>query len=396
MSGKVSKIVLAAIIVLYAKVSFAGPYMNSAHGSETYGVDRTSTSQYTQGHCGHCHEQHSSIAGVEPAPAPPLGTVPDDYLLFRTNFTSQTDNFCYDCHVVSGGYQAGGITINRSYSYNFGGDTSAGTYDADIAEAFSHTATAGSSHYLPSIQSQILGQTLQDADGNTWSLPADLNPCDACHNPHIVQRNYPVSEVGGLLATAVTRPSDPDNLWGDAATERMDQLVGYYQQPYWFGSETTYEPNNAATSDAAKTPDYTRLCSDCHNSYNTIYSENPRLPRGPRNILQIDWGPVDTTVTADAHGDFPGAPDTLQQPFADARIAQGNLVLSCLDCHEPHGSATNIYLIRASVNGGAVSLTDETDAQWLSFCQNTCHSPTHDNRNGCASCHYHGADRGGF
>jgi hypothetical protein len=162
-------------VLFVAGRAYAGAYTDSAHGSETYGVDRTSTSQYTQGHCGHCHEQHASIAGVEPAPARPFGDPPDEYLLFNTNFTDQSTNFCYECHVDSGGYQVGNIAINRSYSYNFGGHTAAGSYDADIEEAFSHTTTAGSSHYLPSIQSQILGQTLQDADGNTWSLPALTN-----------------------------------------------------------------------------------------------------------------------------------------------------------------------------------------------------------------------------
>jgi hypothetical protein len=386
---------ISLVALLAWGIAYAGTYADSAHGHTTYGVDRTSTSQYTQGHCGHCHEQHASIAGVEPEPARPFGDPPDEYLLFNTNFTDQSTNFCYECHVDSGGYQAGNI-INRSYSYNFGGNTSAGSYDMDIEEAFGHTTPgSGSSHYLPDFVSQILGQTLRDADGNTWSLPADINPCDACHNPHIVQRNYPVSEVGGLLATAVTRPSDPDNLWGDDATERMDQ-VGDYQAPYWYSSTTNYEPGNNAVEDGSNLPDYVRLCSDCHNQYNTIYSENPRLPRGPRNILKIEWGPADTSVTADAHGEYNGSPSKLIEPYNSFNIATGHVTLGCLDCHEPHGSPTNIYLLRTSVNGKDVSVDAETDANWLNFCQNSCHGSRHDSKSGCPTCHRHGYGRGGF
>jgi hypothetical protein len=382
---------ISLVALLAWGIAYAGTYADSAHGHTTYGVDRTSTSQYTQGHCGHCHEQHASIAGVEPAPARPFGDPPDEYLLFNTNFTDQSTNFCYECHVDSGGYQAGNI-INRSYSYNFGGNTSAGSYDMDIEEAFGHTTPgSGSSHYLPDFVSQILGQTLRDADGNTWSLPADINPCDACHNPHIVQRNYPVSEVGGLLATAVTRPSDPDNLWGDDASERMTSEAAY-QAPYWWASTTTYEPANNGVQDGSNVPNYIRLCTDCHNTYNTIYSTNPCLPNGPRNLTSINYT-VDFNPAAkpDMHGRRVGSPSKLQAPFA----GKSGLVLNCTDCHEPHGS-DNIYLIRTSWNGVSVSVTGEGDAQWKGICYYRCHDRKHAGREGCSTCHRHGFALGTF
>jgi len=46
----------------------ANEYTNSTYGNTTSGVDRTSTNQYAASNCAHCHEQHASIGGAEPAP----------------------------------------------------------------------------------------------------------------------------------------------------------------------------------------------------------------------------------------------------------------------------------------------------------------------------------------
>jgi len=377
----------AIALCALAATAWAGPYTDSAHGDATIGVLRTSVTQYTRGHCAHCHEQHSSIGGTEPSPT----GGPDPYLLYETNHVSQTENVCFTCHTGVGGNQVGGISINRSYTYNFGGDTSPGSYDTDIAEAFSHTA-AGSSHHLDSIVSQVLGKTMYDADNNPWSLPADINPCAACHNPHLVKRNYPVSIVGGLLGTAVTRPSDPDNLFGDDESERASH-EGDYHAPYWYNRTDSYEPANNNIQDGSNLPDYNRLCTDCHNDYNTIYSENPRLPNGPRNLRKLIWTDTTGSVTADSHGEVAGTPSKLQPPYSSVG---SNLTLGCLDCHEPHGTPYNIYLLRSSVNGKTVTVSEETDAAWLSFCQSSCHGKRHDTKLGCPNCHYHGAQRGGF
>jgi hypothetical protein len=387
-----ARIILALGLALaFAGLSHAGPYLDSAHGDQSTGVLRTSTPQYCRGNCAHCHEQHASLDGSEPNPR----GGPNLYLLFEENAAGQTDNFCFECHVSAGGMQSGGVPPNRSYSYTFGGHTSAGSYDTNIQDAFSHT-NSGSSHYLPSIVSQVLGRTMYDAQNIPWSLPADLNPCDACHNPHLAQDNSPVSLSGGVLNTAVSRPSDHGSLLGDAADERAS-AAGDYQAPFWFGRTDRFEPANDSVQDGSNLPDYNRLCTDCHNQYNTIYSENPRLPGTPRNLRKINWTPVDGVVTADAHGAYDGTPNRIQPPYSDN---VSNITLGCLDCHEPHGSTTNIYLIRTSVNGAAVSLTAETDAQWLDFCQASCHGSRHgsrhDNKRGCPNCHYHGASRGGF
>jgi len=73
-----------------APAAHAGCYLMSAHGSESYGVDRTSVTAYCQGHCGHCHEQHASIDGSEPAPG---SGSPSSFGLFAGSFTDQATVF---------------------------------------------------------------------------------------------------------------------------------------------------------------------------------------------------------------------------------------------------------------------------------------------------------------
>jgi predicted CXXCH cytochrome family protein len=377
---------LCFLLLPYRPV-LAGDYLNAAHGSSSYGVNRSSTATlgYAQGNCAHCHEQHASIGGEEPVP---VGGEASDYLLFDTNQTSQTENFCFDCH------QNGGISLNKSYSYNFGGYTSVGSYDSNIKDSFSHAiAGPGSSHHLPDFVSQVLGQPMQNADGVAWSLPADINPCDACHNPHLAQRN--VNSPYDATKSAISRPSDHDNRWGDDAAERMNAAYSDYLSPYWWGS-TNYEPDNSATSDGSNLPNYVRLCTDCHNDYNTINSTNPRLPGSPRNINKISWKSVG--VTPDAHGELDGI--TIGGALLPPYTSGPNMTLCCTDCHEPHGSPNNIYLLRSSINKAAISVPDTSDASWQSFCFTVCHTDRVDHHDledkKCVECHYHGKGPGGF
>jgi hypothetical protein len=381
---------LCFLLLPYRPV-LAGDYLNSAHGNSAYGVERTSTSTlgYAQGNCAHCHEQHASIGGEEPVPA---GGEASDYLLFNSNHISQTENFCFDCH-QSGGYQTGGISINKSYSYNFGGRTAGGSYDSTIEDSFSHAeATSGSSHYLPDFITQVLGKTMKNADGVSWSLPAGINPCNACHNPHLAQRN--VNSPYDATQSAISRPSDHNNRFGDDVSERMNAAYSDYLSPYWWGS-TNHEPANNPTSDGSNLPNYVRLCTDCHNDYNTINSTNPRLPGSPRAIRKLSWKTSSAFVTADGHGELDGATII----YARAPYTSGsNMTLCCTDCHEPHGSKNNIVLIRSSVNTAAISVPNESDAGWASLCFSACHSrASHSsNKANCRHCHYHGGGRGGF
>ena len=249
------------------------PYLNSsAHGNTSYGVNRTglSTFGYSIGNCVHCHEQHASINGAEPFPNTGNASGPERFLLFDQKHTSQTVTFCFDCHTSAGSYQTGGISINRSYSYNFGGNTTFGTYDSDILSAFSHTAS-GSSHWLSDIQSFAFGQPHKTASNVVWTLDADLHPCDACHNPHRSRRNY--NTPYDASKSAIVRPSAHNTIWGDANGERMNNYT--YKSPYW-SNITSYEPANDLTSNGSNQPDYAAFSTDCHNRNNPITTSNPQ------------------------------------------------------------------------------------------------------------------------
>ena len=384
------------LFLLFPATGNAGSYLDSAHGDTSYGVLRsTISSSYVQGNCGHCHEQH--VAGKEG-------------LLFATSFdaTATTnpytadDNVCFQCHRATGSVQSGGGITNENYSATFGGATAA---TSGIMEAFNQS---GSYHNLYDLQRYITGAS---GTKSFASFPSWYNPCSGCHNVHIAKANK--RSTSDPTETAISKPSDHENLWGDSGgTEVMTTYVtsGYtYQPPYYSGGNL--EPDglsSVATTQAGKTPNYNAFCIDCHNSTNTIYSTELG-----RNLRTFDW-------TLELHGEGLASDwamrAEMKAPYTDSSL--GDYVLSCLDCHEPHGSS-NIYLIRPNINAGAVSLSAD-----CSDCDNLCsrcHMAAddlrtfhHQVRSGfacddchvsidraagihpCTNCHYHGSSGGGY
>lgn len=365
--NNIKKIILLFIAVLFIGSSdgYAGEYTSSAHGTQNdaiTGVNRLNA--YTDGHCAHCHEQHSSIDGTEPDPT----GGPDDYLLFDTSHTNQTANFCFDCHVDMLSQQAGvsGHLENYSYTYR------AGNYNDgidDIKEAFSST----SSHNLDSIVTFISGKW-------GWEYTADSNPCCGCHNPHAAQgdpaggssakssstRGYPVSKPS-LHSTLTSW-----GLWGDASGEKMSDYTSYYQAPYRPGN-TTYEPDGSSTTNGSNLTDFVTFCQDCHSS---------NMVGVPYNLSHtpIDWATLGTGEGGgDKHGkkvatqDGSGSYVNLVDPYSSAWGSSSGLVLACTDCHEPHG-ASSVMLIRKEVNGDDLSddITTMNTTAWVNLCSK-CH-----------------------
>ncbi|WP_158025389.1 hypothetical protein, partial [Desulfurobacterium indicum] len=148
--------------------------------------------------------------------------------------------------------------------------------------------------------------------------------------------------------------------------------------------------------------DYISYCTDCHNTVNTIYSTtiqhfdpNTGTVTTGGNLYKIDW----FSATGDKHG-FRIAdsnttlsdPNTasLQAPYNNTSLAVNangaGFVLSCMDCHEAHGSK-NLYLIREEVNGK--ELVDGI-ASTLGY--NTTISTPNDIWKLCMNCHQHDPD----
>jgi len=314
-----SVFVVAGIFVLlfpYPYMATAG-YADSAHGNTSYGVDRSGTA-YAIGSCAHCHDTFDeSICGVN--------------VLMLFDLSNQ--DFCFGCHDNTTDPSDRAI-VNRSYSYRAGGYTTDPV--DDVEEAFS----LASSHDLDDIKTFINGK---------WGYTANANPCTACHNQHLAQgdpENAPNDAKSDTTrGWPISRPSAHNvgtwPLWGDDSPERMSAYTSDYQAPYRVAA-TSYEPDGSTTTDGSNLTDFNSFCTDCHNTTDTIYSTTLG-----RDLRQIDW---DNEIHGKGDADEKLCGDN-PYPSGDSGLGK---VLSCLDCHEAHGSP-NVTLIRKRVNASTVS-----------------------------------------
>jgi hypothetical protein len=356
-------------------------YTDSAHGSASHGVNRPSKGDAT-GDCVHCHETSD----------PPVCSGNPYMLFYGTQL--ECDQVCFECH--SDTYASEQQVTNYPYSILFGGFST--LHFPSIKHQFcapqARHANGGSNHNLVEIWSIIKD------DGNDWGFGANPNPCGACHNPHLSQKsgNTPYSPPYDPSKSALTRPSErhnnPGNLWGDDPSERMNvyaaSVGGYYQAPYYGDtSGTQYEPSGAATpSDGSNLPDYVTFCMDCHQ-----YAQYD--PESGEDVKAIKWGPPwSTAETSDMHGAAPAntrdgfsigcmaSEGPLRPPYDTYEPNESNYVLSCLDCHEPHGTYQRPYLIRVEINGELVA-----DGTYVEICER-CHDMNHPYAS-CNACHGH-------
>jgi hypothetical protein len=290
-------------------------------------------------------------------------------LFAPNNPTSQTDNFCFQCH-------QGESTVQQVTNYDYGSTFGGGTADfTNIYDAFN---SLGSSHDLAAVQSHALSKW-----GVEWMTP-DTNACLVCHDPHLSQKNFPVQANGwGGVNTAVRRGNDvvpyPGNIWGDQPladsgfSEMMSDWTSEYQAPYYGDTsdpewELSYEPDGSMSAPTngwgSNLPNFVTACAQtCH-----------------RKAVSGLTDPVNWTTTRTSS--WPGNPDQhgrylgngsdygeLKPPYNNQPESY-NHVLSCTDCHEPHGS-TNPGLLRTTVNG--VSGLSVSGTQWYYWCQ-ACHT----------------------
>jgi hypothetical protein len=385
--------------IFYPEKANSGPYLNSAHGSSSNGVNRTATKDlgYSKGNCAHCHEQHASIGGSEPNPT----GGPSKFCLLADNFSgvtskpySQSDSVCFYCHFGSGTFQSPAF-YNYSYSITFGGNPD--ITPNNIFDAFNSTSYHN------------LNDVLNFAK-NKWSstFTADSNPCSACHNVHIAKRSCgkPNGSYDSTLS-AISKPSDHGNLWGDEASERMMAGVGAdtYRAPFYVGANpalpaTSHEPDGQSRtidSDEVKgstTPDYNTFCLDCHHEAIGAIGAIPWNP-GDVNFDRLAMHGKKDATNSWGWAVSQRPPYTLDGTSGTAEDLTKNFVLSCLDCHEPHGSQTpnGEYLLRTTVNGVS-GITYAGAGQYYYLCY-ACHDNIigpHFGANiatNCRGCHRH-------
>ncbi len=338
------------VFLILASLCHAGPYRDSAHGDTDEGVHRlvpgvSSPGPYITGNCAHCHEQHASMGGQEPVPQ---NSGPSPFALFAPPFDSgrrfapyqAEDVFCFYCHSGASSLQrSASLMENYDYSRNFGGLTGGPN---NIIEAFNQPLAGLSASY----------HNLYDIWNHSQRFnffKASSTPCSACHNAHRARQNREHPQNPDF--TAISLPTDHESLWGDDAAETMATYNGEYEHPLYAGPSGGREPAGvgAALADGSQVPDYNRFCLDCHAEQ--VYSSTLS-----RQIPRIDWSTTggDTYSAGDKHGRNTYTTEILvQAPYDSAMGINRGFVLSCLDCHEPHG-APNAYLIRRGANGSAL------------------------------------------
>jgi len=375
-------VAVSLVVFTYSDVIayYGAKYTESAHGDSTSGVNRSTLSGYSIGNCAHCHEQHASIEGSS-------HTAYDFELFAANNPTSQTANFCFQCH-------KDGSVQNDTYSKNFGGGTADSDFNS-IYEAFNPpTGATKSSHNLADVQSHAIGRSI--------GFTSNTNACVVCHDPHTAQDNHPVTASGhGGVYSALRRPLDyfgtdsagePRNVWGDddstgGYNERMIDYTAKYTAPYYKGG-TNHEPANNTTDDGSNLPNFYNFCvNNCHTRSGVSSTEHGTL-------TQIDW-----STTGDMHGKHHDSSSGWGYTIAPYGSESTNYVMACTDCHEPHGSE-NEWLLRTCVNGkDNISVT--SSGWWMDFCT-ACHVITmgggwhQSGTQKCSNCHTHSWSVGYF
>jgi predicted CXXCH cytochrome family protein len=431
----VAALLVAALTLARAADTLRKYSSDSAHGSATSGVHRTSLPEspsqaYATGNCAHCHEQHASVNDSEPTPAGGSGY----YAVFKSGL-GNSDNFCFGCHTTSGGQQA---VTNYNYSRRFGGH--AGSTVASIRDAFPTApgalGSAPSGHNLASIATWAY---VINSSSNPWGWVKDgstntTNPCLACHDVHrSMQTSGPPSwdsSKANLILPQAHNRAYADNLyghlWGDENEQRSitriiptgtvpasvyerqsDLAANWPASP----SETrAYQSPNSllggyedgGTGDGSSQPNYTELCLACHRlvvtgvvkiKYDkTIVAANREMHGLAEEEFPCagsgGWGDLRPPYVTTSGEGYPSPPGTCTDTKRNK-----NYIVGCLDCHEPHGSALP-YMLREEVNGHVVNPALITSTNLKDFCIG-CHdwsylsSPHQNMMSNCKDCHYH-------
>ena len=422
-------LILVIVLAFYLKsvLGSGGSFTKTEHGgtdvntNSITGVYRSSVDKTATGHpaaageCVHCHEEHASIEGTEPAPT----GGPDDYLLMRAN----DNNLCYECHTGSlNRIWPGSGALN--YDGSGHGSTTAlynsrdvklcvqchnphGAIDTDYSATnpcprmtryieektcLSNGGSAGAgchgsagnptgakniySLFYTKTYRHPLSPALDAARGKTGvhsSLESQSTyptgtafyganrhvECVDCHNPHTA-RNYGTAGNSTHTATGATYPA-PTNIASRALLGAWGVEPTYGATP-WI-APTSYTVRNFTTVDDTANKEY-QLCFKCHSSF--AYGATPPSGYTDQSIEfnpnNKSYHPVRSLIPTNSYTS-PSATNGNRETMAAPWNNGAHDLMYCSDCHGsetdtdpegPHGSTNQYIIIRST------SATDNT------------------------------------
>jgi predicted CXXCH cytochrome family protein len=297
--------------------------------------------------CKQCHDPGTVAVGD-----PQWYTTYTDYQ--NSAHSAKKCSECHDVHGASGNYPGMTKANQESLCYQCHTDgvvqnnaISGASLADDIQQAFSLT------------YKHDLGTSFT-VNSNDYTLE-----CISCHNVHIVTGKYWEADQG---KSPVTRFTNNTEVWGDDAGEKMDVLTA--------SLGGVYQKLDGDPFVANVLPDYVTFCQDCHGDL-----WNGSEPHGPASAdTPVPWysGKFTNSCpdwnTCGYYEEWPRIPllrgyqSGSKDPYSqEQRIAGVNYILSCLDCHEAHGSQFDSNF-RTVINNASVSNLD-----WNNGICNKCH-----------------------
>jgi|GEM_PF-4066999 len=370
---------LASIFFLAASAN-GGTYLDSAHGGyNTAGKGVKRLSGYASGNCAHCHEQHASIGGVEPAPA---GGAPSPYGLFDDVVNSNA--LCNFCHDTSQSNGADNIAsqISKTYSHSPTSSISmvlcTDCHNSHVAQTTTHSA-AVDGNQVGTTAAAKSGPLLEVAGVSaSWTPPgAPAGGTETLNNATLSGKNPITAEyelcfkchggqVGGL--TNLSGQFNPDNFAHHPVTGtglwKNSLIQSYY-------AKILKAPWNA-------NPNARMYCSDCHGSETTGDPAGPHGASNPYMLKAVGPGSsydnlcllchvdqykngglkiLDATYTGYAHGDG----DAAHQYQGEAA---GQNKLGCMACHGGPDNALYSKVGGVTSNGGRLSAIHGENFNW--------------------------------
>ncbi len=358
----------AAIFFLAASTQ-AGTYLASGHGGSNNAVNGQGVKRLTNfaaGNCAHCHEQHASVGGTEPAP---VNGAPSPYGLFDTLSNNALCNFCHDTSQKNNADDIA-TQIAKTYSHDPNSAISpvlcVDCHNPHVAQTTTHQAAVDGNQVGDTATAR--SGPLLEVDGvqASWTTPSTPGAgSESLSNAILTAKNPITAEYelcfkchGGQITglTNLTGQFNPDNYAHHPVV--LDATGQWRNATIRANYQTLLKSPWNANLDAAM------YCSDCHGSET---AGDPAGPHGSNNAYMLKLtGPGSSydnlclSCHADAYdGGTAGFPSAFSHDGGGANLAHkyqgenaGQNKLGCMACHGGPDLADYTKVSGVTSNGG--------------------------------------------